>query len=905
MTLPSAAGVHLGVVGRDSEIDQVSRFVAGCLVRHDDVGARLLAITGPEGIGKTTIWGRAIEQLRAIGTSVLVARPAPEELQAAMLGLFDLFGGADADDEPIDPGLLDPDTELFARGRIVLSTLQRLAEHRPVVLAIDELHWLDPITVRTLRYALRRLGNHPVSVLATARSLEEAAATALVAPGDIEPLQVGPMSVSELRDLLEIRTIALTRPSLELLHQVSGGNPLHAIELAQSIDLGGDRLALAELSPLTSLMSRRLARLAPGVVEVVRHCAALGPASPATVESTGVGADALADAVSDGAVVVDDTLVVRCANPTLGTTALGQMAPADRRALHGRIAATSTDRDARARHLALSCIDRDAAVADELDDASSRAARRGAPGMSAELLAHSRRLTPVDDLAALGRRTVLEILRRAAAGEMARSLSMIDDLLAMLPPGRDRANLLTLRVALDFRRGDELLERALEEAGDDDALRGRVLDQMAFGLNTYRGALGRAEGLASAALAIARDLGDAELEVLASGTAADVAALQGRRRPELLEHAVSLSKRSGPRLGRWPDQYVARHGLWGGRLDEARRIFTDLAVQCQDAGIEFQRPFRLFDLALVELGAGRLVEAAELAGDGLASAGDAGNEQAEIWLNYPAGLVAAHTGADGAEAAASTLMRWGIEHDEPTRVVMGHHVSGIHELASGRAEEAFVALLDGVTLARQLGHRHPGSVTVLPDAVEAAIAAGHDDVASALHDELAEQAEGLGEVWVDSASLRARGLIGLHAADRSAPEQLGRSAAAFDSLGYRLDAARTLLLQGRALRRSGRRRAAASVLSDAQQRFGAMGASPWVRQAGDELDRVAPGRGTGELTPTENKIAALVADGMRNREIADSLFVSVATVEAHLTRTYRKLGIRSRTELARHIRRDD
>jgi DNA-binding NarL/FixJ family response regulator len=92
------------------------------------------------------------------------------------------------------------------------------------------------------------------------------------------------------------------------------------------------------------------------------------------------------------------------------------------------------------------------------------------------------------------------------------------------------------------------------------------------------------------------------------------------------------------------------------------------------------------------------------------------------------------------------------------------------------------------------------------------------------------------------------------------------------------------------------------VLSEARRRFDDMGASPWSRQTTEELDRVAPGRGSAQLTPTEDKIAALVADGFRNREIADTLFVSVATVEAHLTRTYRKLGLRSRTELARHVR---
>ncbi len=894
----------------------MARFVADRRI-GSDTRAKLLAITGPEGIGKTTIWRAAVDELRSAGTCVLVGSPAPEELQAAMVGLFDLFGGIDGAEVSGDPRLYEPDTELFTRGRLVLSTLQQLSTDRLVVLAIDDLQWLDPISTRCLRYALRRLDRRAVSVLATGPHLEGSGTTTIAAPGEIEKLEVGPLSSSELRSVLEARGLTLSRPSLELLHQVSGGNPSHAIELALTIDFSGDRLSLAELSPLRSATSMQLARMVPAVAEVVRVCAALGPTPLAVVEQVAVDVAALADALSDGSLVTDDSLTVRCGNPSLGSAALGEMTPAQRRALHARIASLMIDPDVRARHLALSQVDRDARVADQLASASSRAAQRGAPGLAAELLAHSRRLTPLDDLAAAGRRTVLEILRRAAAGETARALSMIDDLLNVLPPGRERANLLTLRAGLDFRQGDNLLARALDEAGDDDALRGRVLDQMAFAACSYQGKLARAEELASSALAIAHQLDDAELEVLASGTVADAAALSGNPKPELLDHAINLSKRAAPRLGRWPEQYLARHALWGGRLDQARRIFAELAQQCQGAGIEFQRPFRLFDLALVELGAGRLTEAAEHVGDGMASAGDAGNEQAQIWLSYPAGLVEAHcgtqadvplcsegvgdVGGDGT-VAASTMMQWGIEHDEPTRMVMAYHVLGVHALARGRADEAYVALSDGSTMARDLGHRHPGSIPVLPDAVEAATAAGHADRATELCDELIGHAAALGEPWVDAAARRAQGLIALHAGDSESAEHLEAAASQFSALGYHLDAARSCLLQGRALRRLGRRSAAASVLTDARHRFDEMGASPWSRQTTEELDRVAPGRGSAQLTRTEGMIAALVADGLRNREIAHSLFVSVATVEAHLTRIYRKLGLRSRTELARHVR---
>jgi DNA-binding NarL/FixJ family response regulator len=124
---------------------------------------------------------------------------------------------------------------------------------------------------------------------------------------------------------------------------------------------------------------------------------------------------------------------------------------------------------------------------------------------------------------------------------------------------------------------------------------------------------------------------------------------------------------------------------------------------------------------------------------------------------------------------------------------------------------------------------------------------------------------------------------------------------AFDALGYCLDAARTQVLVGRALRRGGQRSAAAAALGEGHARLMAMRAVGWAEQADAERRRVAPTRALGTLTPTESRIAALVAQGRRNREIAGELLVSAATVEAHLTRIYRKLGVRSRTELAQSI----
>ena len=201
-----------------------------------------------------------------------------------------------------------------------------------------------------------------------------------------------------------------------------------------------------------------------------------------------------------------------------------------------------------------------------------------------------------------------------------------------------------------------------------------------------------------------------------------------------------------------------------------------------------------------------------------------------------------------------------------------------------------------------MGFRNPGAFPVLPDAIEALARAGDTSSAADLLERLERYADAVGTPWSSAVCDRARGVVLLaqgRAAD--AAEPLVRAEVAFERLGCRPDAARATLTRGRALLRGGHRTLAADALADARSRFAAMGAVLWEARAAEELERAAPGRAAGELTPTERRVAALVARGRKNREIAESLYMSVGSVEAHLTRIYRKLEIRSRSELARYM----
>lgn len=891
----SSAPVDAPLVGRDPELDRIDQ-----TVRSIAEGTRFLVIRGEAGIGKTRLWAEAVDRHRRAGHRCLVTRCSEEESRGPLVGLAELFGDTDA-----GAGVLAPDIDRFERGRAVLATLRRLCRESPVVVAIDDVNWLDPVSAPALRSAFRRLDAEPVLVLATERSDASTPPDDRTLPADRrDEIFLGPLPLDATRVVATSVVDVIPRPTVARIHALSGGNPLYAAELARHAHRFGDSLETSLPATLAGALTNRLSAVSDEVLDVVHVVAALGPSSAGLI-ARAVPGDApalLARAVESGLLTVGEDLLVRVSHPLLASSALAALDPEQRRMLHGRLAGAVVDPDARARHVALSCVEPDRAAAAELQEAATRAARRGAVAVAADLAWHSVRVTPPDDVEARIRRVFAAIAHRAAAGEKATALIEGDRLVAMLPPGPVRAEAIALRVGIDFDGGDEYLAQALVEAGDDEPLRGRILELRGWLDVVHRAELEKGMDQASEALAIATRLGDVTLEMLAAGTVAAAGLLLGRPRDDLMDRALELARRAetgaGQLLGRGPVSTYGRHCLWCGRLDEARTILVDLHRASVEAGLEFSRPYRILDLAALEIASGNLAAAAELADEGVEAAADAGNAQAVAWLGYPVGIVQSHLGdAPRARDAANLLRARAAQQDGRSRLVMAHHVLGVLALASGAPSVALVALAPALRMMREIGVRLPSVVPVLPDAIEAVALAGDRGLAGQLSAELAELASDLHQPWIDAAAVRGRGMAALVGrADAAGP--LADAARRFDELGYRVDAARTLLQLGRALRRSGRRNAAADTLADARRRFAGMGAEPWVMQADAELERVAPGRERAELTPTEARIATMVAAGLRNREIAAQLYVSVATVEAHLTRMYRKLGVRSRTELA-------
>jgi hypothetical protein len=219
---------------------------------------------------------------------------------------------------------------------------------------------------------------------------------------------------------------------------------------------------------LRRVVTRRFDGLSTGARASLRVLAANGPAAAPTIARL-VNPDiadpcsdpSIGEAVRRGVLVVDDDdLLVRFVHTLFAAAALDELDPLERQALHGRLAATATDPDARARHLARSRVEPDGNVAAELDEAAQRHSRRGAAALAAELTAHSARLTPPDDLAGRFRRTLTSIVHRATAGERASAIEQCDGVLGMLPPGPARAEAIALRVGLDFTDGERFLTEA-------------------------------------------------------------------------------------------------------------------------------------------------------------------------------------------------------------------------------------------------------------------------------------------------------------------------------------------------------------------------------------------------------------------------------------------------------------
>lgn len=899
------------IVGRDAEREVVSAFVG----RVPDAPSALV-LEGEAGIGKSTLWLEGVALARARGLRVLSSRPAEAERAFVHVGLGDLLG--DVLEEML-PTLSAPRRSALrvamlldeaagvpvdhrAIALAVRDVLHHLSEAQPLVVAIDDVQWLDASSSTALGFALRRLPTSRVLVLLARRPADGPQPRALeeaLPPADVRWLRVGPLSAGAVhRLLLDQLGTSFARQTLLRIREQSVGNPFFAIELARSL---GTNLSPLEPFPvprtLEELLGDRLAGLPGQTLEALAYVAALGTLPESLLPRLGIEPSVIRSAVA--AHVVDrNGETIRFSHPLLASVVSRDLGES-RWQVHATLARVSTDPLVRARHLALSRDQPDAEVAAELDEAVRLAAERGAVAAAAELAELALKLTPGTAAEARRRRTLASARAHQVAGEWTRARALASDLVAQTEIGSWRAAAFTLLAELSVDRVVEFLLEALREE-TSPALTSAIHCRLAWATRFAQGF-----DHAAAALELAEALDDADLRDRALAVQAVLDWFAGRAGTPSALVALTQhlpSSLGGERLVQEATQALVNTLAPSSLRGQARALLErEYAEWCERDEPRSARA--LWGLAWVEFWAGHW----ELAGDCAARAREItsqyGDEVPQDHL--PTAVIAVHRGQ--LELARDHSQR-GLElADRQLGFHPPQHVAvlGLVALWSGSASAALDHFDDAEHRVAVLGWGEPSLRWWTPDHVELLLEQGRVGDAVDLLDRWHEDATRTSREWVLAHVTRCRGLVAAAAGDvEGALGLLETAIAGHDAVGDRFGSARAHLALGTARRRARQKSPAREETATALAAFEVLGAPRWAERARAELGRIGGRTREDGLTAAELRVASLVAEGQTNREIAAALFLSERTVASHLTHVYTKLGVRSRTVLAHRFRPD-
>lgn len=939
MARQAEAAATVSIFGRDDEL----RRVAGVLEELPN-GAVGLLIEGEPGMGKTSVWSWA--RAKAAGRyQVLSCRPAEAEAKFSYAAITDLLDRvvdnllpllAAPQRQALEVALLreampSPPLDPRAVASAVLGSLRVLARSGPLLLAIDDSQWLDPPSARVLEFAIRRLESEPIGVIIVQRTRDDRRAVLsmdrALPPGRFVRVELRPLSVGALHHMIQTRLkTELPRRVLLQLHETSGGNPFYALEIARQLLAQGGAPALPFLATgggsaltvppnLRELVESRLDRLPRRTRDMLLTVAALSNPTVAIITAVAndrstVEAD-LQSAERAGIVEREDDRV-RFTHPLLASVQYAAASSGARRALHQHLAEVVVDVEERARHLALATIDADGGKAAIIADAAQRARSRGAPEAAAALLEEARRLTPPEQPDVIWRRSSEAAMCHYLAGDTEQARRLWEEIEQTAPPGPARAA--ALWHLSEFRHSslslDEQLagiREALGEAGSDPALESTI--HHTFGLSLIWGAgdVRQAVIHARAALQLARSQPDktilamAQTAMLYSGYLSGEGVTAGLlRRSVALEHATQhLPLENSPRLAR-----ALIVSQIGERPELARADLAELRRQAEERGFDVSLPLLFYFMSDLECRTGDWLLAERYAADCLESV-----TRTEQLFRKPLGLIAqamVEARRDRLDAAHALAM----EALSLNEKAGGRHVAGriwaalgFIELSRNNAKSANRWLELVTELEERGGHEDPTAFRSRHDAIEALIELGELDRAERLLASLELHGRRLDRAWALAMAARCRGLLDAARGELSAAQDsLEQSLIVHERLVEPFELGRTLLVLGTVRRRLRRKRAARESLLKAVERFEEVGAVGWAARARAEMQRLGSrGAEPDELSPTEERVAWLVAEGRTNREIARALFVSVKAVEGSLTRIYAKLDVRSRTELALRI----
>ena len=882
-----------------------------------DGSSLALVFTGGPGIGKTALWEEGLRRARARGVRVLAARPGGAEAKLSFAGLFDFLAGIDIDclsglpapqQRALEAALVraepaDRPPERFAISAGFLSVLVSLAASGPLLVAVDDLQWLDAASAEVLRFAARRSGGQPFRYLLSRRSGSASAVERELGPAGLQRVEVAPLSLGATRQLL-LHNLDLTLPAwtLSRLFEATQGNPLLALELGRAL-AGGQAWPVGAELPVADLAANpfgpRVERLSGASRRALLAAALSGHVSLPQLIAV-ADAAAVEELVTDG-LLVSDGEHVRLSHPLLAVAARRKSKIPERRRLHLALAKVAGDETLRARHLALSARSQDSSLAGTVAAAAAAAARRGAAHDAAELAEHARRLTP-PSAAEYPERLLAFAQCLFAVDDLTRAAELLGSRIDELPAGsvRARAHLL-LGEASSLAEHEDHLEHALIECRNDPALRSTALATKAQLLAVVRiERIGEAEALATQACQLARSGGEEE-ERLALTSLAWAHILRGLPVGDLRERLPSESG-SYDLYYTSVDRPAAVRLAFRGRIGEARGIFQGLLAQSEERGAaRFSSVLRL-QLCELELRAGDARESSRL----LARWAESAMERQRVAFARCQSLLACLQGRlDEVTrwAAAASPEVTGAPMDTWDRLEV-MRAQALAALLVQDPEQAADLLASVWEYTRREGVDDPGAFPAAPDLIEALVWLGRIAEASTVASRLRDLAERQQHPWGLATARRCAAVIRLGSGyDEQAAMQLAAAAASFGELGLRFDQARSLLWLGREARRAGKRSTARRVLETAMTKFDELGADGWSARAHTELDLLGGRRATpaGQLTAAEDRVVELAATGLSNKEIARRLFVAVHTVEVHLAHAYAKLGVRSRAQLASRL----
>ena len=902
------------LVGRQRERDVLDRVLEAARGGHGGV----LVVYGDPGVGKTALLEYAAAAAPDFGVARAVGVEGEMELAFAALHQLcspnlDLIDGLpDPQREALEVALglsagRTPDP--FLVGLAVLNLLSEAAEERPLLCVIDDAQWLDRASARVLAFVARRLLAERIAMVFAAREQ-------IVSLAGFAELQVEPLGHRDARALLDsILPGRLDERVLERIVVETHGNPLALLELPRGLTpaqlAGGFGLptALPLSTGIEQSFTRRLVRLPRDARQLVLLAAAEPLGDPALLwraaQQLGIPETAAQAAELEGLLRLDGAVTFR--HPLVRSAVYGAAEPTERRKVHLALA-EATDReidpDRRAWHRAQAAASLDEDVAAELELSAARAQARGGFAAAAAFLERATELTPEES-----RRS-----RRALAAAQAKlQAGALDDALRLVATAESgvlteleqaRAELLRAQLSFFSTRGNDAAPLLLEAAErlreiDPELARETYLEALTAAIfaGPLAGPGASSSEVAQAAKAAPPARKPRGLDQLLDGLVALLT--------DTYAAGVPILRKTQRAFGAGMSEREELRWMWGGTVSAMLLWDDERWERLSDRHLQLVRETGALGGLQIALGhrEGMHVFAGELGS--AASLLDAIEEATQLTGSplppyHGLGLVAMR----GREAEARRLIDKArpevIERGEGAGLEFMDWAEAVLYNGLGRYSEALAAsrrVLDSSELV-------PVN-WALPELVEAAARTGARELAADADRLLTDRSGASGTDWALGIAARSHALV---VEDECADDLYAEAIERLSRTRVAVDLARAHLLYGEWLRRQSRRVDARKELRIAHEMFTDFGMEAFAERARVELEATGEHARTrtvetlGDLTPQESQISRLVAQGHTNREIAAQLFISPSTVEYHLRKVFRKLGVKTRTQLANRMR---